>query len=38
MLDFNQGFVSQKVKVRSSKPLVIKLIVAVKVVQNLNRA
>ena len=38
MLDFSVKLFFQKVKVRTSKPLVIKLIVEVKVVPNLNRA
>ena len=39
MLDFSvKVLFHKKLKVRSSKPLVIKLIVEVKVVPNLNRA
>ena len=36
-LSWSHSFVLKKGKVRSSKPLVIKLIVEVKVVPNLNR-
>ena len=37
-LSWSHSFVLEKVEVRSSKPLVINLIVEVKVVPNLNRA
>ena len=38
MLDFSVKVLFHKKSVRSSKPLVIKLVVEVKVVPNLNRA